>query len=99
MKCPECKEEMKKIKYDVGFGIVVDSLTCSICKHSVTNEEMLNNAMKKMREKMAISVKTIRIGNGIGIRFPNEIAKNMHIKQGQEMEIITKGDELIIRKD
>ena len=99
MRCPDCKEEMRKVKYDIGFGIVIDSLTCSGCKHNITDEEVLDVAMKKMRMKMAISVKTVRIGTGIGIRFPNEIAKKMHIKQGQEMEIITRGDELVIRKD
>ena len=99
MKCPKCKEEMEKVKYDVGFGIVVDSLTCPTCKFNVTDEKVLDKAMEKMRKKMAIRTKILRIGTGIGIRFPNEIVRNRNLKKGQEIEIIPKSHEIILKED
>ena len=98
MKCPKCKEKMEMIKYDLGFGIVVDSVTCPTCKFSITDEKVLDVAMEKMRKKMAISTKVLRIGTGIGIRFPNEIVKNMNLKKGQKIEIIHKNGEIVIKK-
>ena len=98
MKCPKCKEKMEMVKYDLGFGIVVDSLTCPDCKFNITDEKVLDEAMEKMRKKMAIRTKVLGIGTGIGIRFPNEIVKNMNLKKGQEIEIIPKSNEIVIKK-
>ncbi len=99
MKCPKCKGDMEKVKYDVGFGIVVDSLACPVCKFNITDEKILDEAMEKMRKKMAIRTKILRIGTGIGIRFPNEIVKNRNLRKGQEIEIIPKSDEIILKED
>ena len=98
MKCPKCKENMEMVKYDLGFGIVVDSLTCPICRFNITDEKILDEAMEKIRKKMAIRIKVLSIGTGIGIRFPNEIVKNMNLKKGQEIEIIPKSNEIVIKK-
>ncbi len=88
---------MEKVKYDVGFGIVVDSFTCSNCHHNFTDEKLLDEAMEKMRGKMAIRVKILRIGTGIGIRIPNEIAQKMKLKTGQEVEIIPRDKQIIVK--
>ena len=97
MKCGNCSGKMEKVKYDVGFGIVVDSYTCSNCHHNFTDEKILDRAMEKMREKMSIRVKVLKIGTGIGIRIPNEVATKMKLKNGQEVEIIPKENQIIIK--
>jgi len=98
MKCGNCREKMKKVKYDVGFGIVIDSLTCPNCHHNFTDEKVLDEAMEKMRGKMAIKVKVLRIGTGIGIRIPNEIVQKMKLKSGQEVELVPKDKQLIVKE-
>jgi len=98
MKCGNCGEKMEKVKYDVGFGIMVDSFTCPNCHHNFTDEKILDEAMEKMRERMAIKVKILRVGTGIGIRFPNEIAQKMRLKTGQEVELIPKDKQIIVKE-
>ncbi|MBU2634414.1 MAG: AbrB/MazE/SpoVT family DNA-binding domain-containing protein [Nanoarchaeota archaeon] len=90
MKCSECKSDMKKIKFDVGYGIRVDSLHCEKCGFNVTDDKVLNKALGSLKEQMSKEVKVIEIGTGIGIRFPNEIVKSFNLKKGGE--IIVKPD-------
>lgn len=98
MKCGNCGNKMDKVKYDVGFDILIDSYTCSNCRHNLTDEKALDKAMEKLREKMAVKVKLLKVGTGIGIRLPNEIAKNMGFKTGKEVEIIQQAKQLIIKE-
>lgn len=98
MKCGNCGEVMEKVKYDAGFGIAVDSFTCPNCHHNFTDEKILDEAMEKMRENMAIRVKVLKIGTGIGIRFPNKIAQRMKLKTGQEVDIIQRDRQLIVKE-
>ncbi|MBU1204130.1 MAG: hypothetical protein KKG60_03635 [Nanoarchaeota archaeon] len=85
MKCLNCHKNMKKTKFDIGYGIEVDSLHCEECGFNVTDDKVLNGALVSLKEQMAKEVKIIEIGNGIGIRFPNEIVKGMKLKRGREM--------------
>jgi len=89
---------MGKVKYDIGFGIVIDSYTCSNCHHNFTEEKKLDEAMEQLRRKMALRVKIIKVGAGIGIRIPNEIARKMKLVKGKEVEIIPQSDQLIIKQ-
>ena len=98
MKCSNCGNDMQKVKYDVGFGIFVDSYSCSNCRHNFTDENVLDKAMDKLREKMAIKVKLLKVGTGVGIRLPNEIVKNMGFKSGKEVEVIQQAKQLIIKE-
>ncbi len=98
MKCTNCGGKLEKVKYDVGFGIVVDSYTCSNCHHNVTDEKTLDAVMEKLRERMAVRVKLVKVGTGIGLRLPNEIARRMKLRQGKEVEIITQADRLVIKE-
>ena len=89
---------MENVQYDVGFGIVVDSFTCPNCHHNITDEKILDEAMEKMRERMAIKVKVLRVGTGIGIRIPNEIAQRMRLKTGQDVELIQKDKQIVVKE-
>lgn len=90
MKCPICKSNMEKVKFDVSYGIDIDSLHCEKCEFNITNERVLNKALVSLKEQMAKEVKVIEIGTGLGIRFPNEIVKSLKLKKGEE--IIVKPD-------
>lgn len=83
--CPQCKKEMKKIKFDIGYGIKVDSLHCEECGFNVTNDKTLNKAITELKEQMAKEVKIIEVGTGLGIRFPNEIVKTFKLRKGEEI--------------
>ena len=38
-KCPQCKNDMDKIKFDIGYGIEVDSLHCKKWGFNITDEK------------------------------------------------------------
>lgn len=98
MKCSNCGNEMGKVKYDVGYGILVDSYTCSNCHYNFTEEKILDKAMEKLREKMAIKVKLLKVGTGVGLRLPNEVVRNMGLRTGEEVELIQQKNQLIIKE-
>ncbi|MBI2576475.1 AbrB/MazE/SpoVT family DNA-binding domain-containing protein [Candidatus Woesearchaeota archaeon] len=86
-KCPQCKSGLKNVIFDVGFGVNVESLHCQKCGFNITEDSKLNNAMSSLREQMAKEVKVIRVGTGLGIRFPNEVVKSFSLKQGGEVTL------------
>ncbi len=98
MKCGNCGGKMEKVRYDLGFGVFVDSYTCSNCRHNFTEEKVLDEAVMKMRERIAIRVKILKIGSGVGIRIPNEVASRLKLKTGKEVEIIPGEDQIIVKE-
>ena len=94
MKCPECKSDMKKVKFDVGYGIEVDSLHCEKCGFNITDNKILNKALTSLRQQMTKEVKIIEVGTGLGIRFPNEIVKSFNLKRGKEIKVKPESDGL-----
>jgi len=78
---------MKKTVFNVGYGVEVLSYHCGKCGFNITNERQLNKAMNLLRENMKKSVKVVRIGDGLGIRFPNDFVKNFEIKQGKKITL------------
>lgn len=94
MKCPTCKLNMKNVKFDIGYGIEVDSLHCEKCGFNITNEKVLNKALTSLKEQMSKEVKIIEIGTGLGIRFPNEIVKSFKLKKGREITVKPEVDGL-----
>lgn len=84
-RCPQCKAELKKVKFDVSYGIDVDSLHCEKCGFNITEDKKLKKAITSLREQMTKEIKIIKIGTGIGVRFPNEIVKSFKLKKGEEI--------------
>ena len=41
-KCPQCKNDMNNVKFDIGYGIEVDSLHCKKCGFNITDEKAMN---------------------------------------------------------
>ena len=84
-KCPQCKTNLEKVKFDVGYGVEVESLHCKKCGFNITQDKKLKNAIGALREQMSKPVKLVRIGTGIGVRFTNEVVKNYHLKAGEKV--------------
>jgi putative addiction module antidote len=42
--------------------------------------------------------KVTKIGNSLGVTFPSEVLKSIHVKLGDEVTIDVKDDEIIIKK-
>ena len=92
MKCPQCHKEMKKKVFDVGYDVEVNSLNCSSCEFNVTDETVLDQAMDRLKEQMTKEIKIIEIGAGLGIRFPNEVVKQLKLKKGEEIKMKPEKD-------
>jgi len=84
-KCPQCKLELRKVVFDVGYGVNVESLHCDKCGFNITKDNKLKKAISSLREQMSKEIKIIQIGDGLGVRFPNEIVKNFTLKKGEEL--------------
>lgn len=85
MKCTQCKSEMEKWKFDVGYGIEVDSLHCKKCGFNITEDNKLDKALAVLREQLSKEVKVVQIGTGLGIRFSNEIVKSYGLEAGENV--------------
>lgn len=84
-KCPQCKSELRKTVFDVGYGVNVESLHCEKCGFNITEDNKLKKAISNLREQMAKEIKIIKVGTGLGVRFPNEIVKNFRLRKGEEI--------------
>ncbi len=84
-KCPQCQSELKKVMFDVGYGVEVESLHCSKCGFNITQDNKLKDALASLREKMAKEVKIIKVGTGLGVRLPNDVVKNFRLQKGREV--------------
>lgn len=87
MNCPQCKTEMKPIVYDSGFDVLVKSNTCPHCHFNVTDTGHLERQLSKLRENMQKEVKIISIGDGVGIRFPQQVVDFLKIKKGKKAKV------------
>ena len=85
MNCPQCKQPLQSMKYDLGHGVSVLSKHCTSCKFNVTPQDQLDAAMMKWRERTMKDVKVIAIGEGLGIRFPKELVHEYGIKKGTSL--------------
>jgi len=93
-KCPQCNSVMKQVNFDIGYGVEVESLNCSKCGFNITKDNRLKNAISTLKEQMAKEVKIVKVGTGLGLRFPNEIVKGYKLKKGEEITIRPEVDGL-----
>lgn len=84
-KCPQCKLTLKKVIFDIGYGINVESLHCDHCGFNITEDNKLQGALSSLREQMTKEIKIIKIGTGLGVRFPNEVVKSFNLRKGKEV--------------
>lgn len=84
-RCPQCKSNLKKTVFDVGYGINVESLHCEKCGFNITEDSKLKKTIKTLRERMTKETKIIKVGEGLGIRFPNDIVKNLKLEKGERI--------------
>ncbi len=90
--CPQCKNRFDATQFEVGYGISVPSLHCKNCGFNLTDDSVLTTALSKLREMMKKEVKVIRIGEGLGIRFPNDVVKNYNLAFGEDMLLVPEAD-------
>ncbi len=90
--CPQCKAKLDKVKFDIGYGVEVESLHCRKCGHNITEQGKLTKALSSLRRQMSKEIKVVRVGTGLGIRFPNEVVKSYNIKKGQEIVLKPESD-------
>ena len=83
--CPQCLGAIEKTAFDVGYGVAIESSHCKSCGFTITDSKKLHQGLLLLRENMQKEVKVIRIGEGLGIRFPNDLVKNYHLHYGEEM--------------
>lgn len=74
---------MKKIVFDVGYSTNIESLHCEKCGFNVTEKGKLESSMNTLKQQMTKQVKIIKVGTGLGMRFPNDLVKNMNMKKGK----------------
>ena len=84
-KCPQCKTNLEKVNFDIGYGIGVESLHCKKCGFNATENNRLKTAISSLREQMSKEIKVIKVGTGLGVRFPNEVVKSYRLKKGEEI--------------
>lgn len=89
---------MKPWRFDLGYGIRVQSKHCPNCQFNVTNEHDIARAMEKRRAQLEKSVRVVAIGDGIGIRFPKEVVAMYEIKKGLKVTLkpSKKGVEILL---
>ena len=84
-KCPQCKTDLERVKFDMGYGVEVESLHCKACGFNITEDNKIKTAIASLREQMSKEVKIVKVGTGLGVRFPNEVVKNYKLKKGEEV--------------
>lgn len=97
MRCPKCNTTMEKVKWDVGFGVLVSSFHCPKCKFNLTDEKGVNRAIIKLRKRMTFERKIVRIGTGFGLRFPNELVEEYKIGRGKLVKIFPEKERIIVK--
>ncbi len=94
MKCPNCKKEMEKAVFDIGYNLDVESMNCKSCGFNVTENKKLNAALSELRKRMSKEVKILSIGEGLGVRIPNDVVKTYNLKKGKTLSLVAEEDGL-----
>ena len=71
--------------FDIDYGVNVESLHCAKCGFNITKNNKLKMALTSLREQMTKEIKIIKVGNGLGLRFPNDVVKSFNLKKGEDV--------------
>ena len=71
--------------FHVGYGVNVESLHCAKCGFKITKNNKLKMALTSLREQMTKEIKIIKVGTGLGLRFPNDVVKSFNLKKGEDV--------------
>jgi len=85
LRCPQCKSRLKKVMFDIGYGINIESLHCEKCGFNITEDSKLKDALSSLRKQMTKEIKIIKVGSGLGIRFPNHVVKSFNLRKGEKI--------------
>ena len=86
-KCPQCKTSLEKVKFNIGYGVEVESLHCKKCGFNITENNKLKTAISSLREQMSKEIKIVKVGTGLGVRLPNEVVRSYKLKKGEEITL------------
>lgn len=91
-KCSQCKSNLEKATFDIGYGVNVESLHCAKCGFNITEDNNLRTALTSLRQQMSKETKIIKVGSGLGLRFPNDIVKSLNLRKGEEVLLKPESD-------
>lgn len=87
MKCPHCGKEMRHVKFDVGYDILICSQNCPHCWFNATEKRHLEKKLEELSHESSKDVKVVSIGEGLDIRFPKELVNKFRIKKGSHIKV------------
>ena len=53
IKCRQCGNELREIKYNIGYGLDIKTLHCDKCKFNVTEPKKLKQTIKELRNRIS----------------------------------------------
>lgn len=92
MKCPKCKNQMKKIKVKIqDADSLVTSYQCGKCGYFDFEDESINKAIKEIKAKEApltIKQKIIKLSQDrLGMYFNRDVARSLKLKAGESVYV------------
>jgi len=90
MKCPECKNQMKKIKVKIQDALTpVTSFQCGKCGYFEFEDTEIEKAIKEIKLKempLKIKQKIIKLSQDrLGMYFNRDIVRSLDLKSGEDV--------------
>lgn len=78
MRCPVCKQLMRKIKDTIKEdGVEFEAFKCSHCGEQLMNVKQLRQLAEKYRDlRRAKTIRFAKWGNSIAVRIPTDLPLN-----------------------
>ena len=89
-KCTECKGNMKEFRARTPEGVEYSYFRCESCGEEIVDMKQLHNVAQKYREMKRFNAKISRWGMSLGLRIPKELVKRYHLKDKEDVIIITE---------
>lgn len=109
-KCPICdKGELVKandIVLDIsGYVFVVEGERCTQCGEEIPYESETKKIISASRrlgvwpEPLKLERSLSQSGNGLVLRIPNDLEKQLHLKAGTKVEITKIGNKMVVEAE